>query len=143
MTLGRTASNAIKIKTDGATRAVNCACCSTCPCPLPNEIKGKKFAVTSVSWSSIVEYSIMDACGNFYANTSDGYGISFQYLCPVGPYDWPWIGSIYNGNPSRDPCTKFSTFIFATNPIGTHDVIDDYDYDPRCYGWTLTISEVP
>ena len=32
MTLGRTASNAIKIKTDGTTRAVNCACCAP-PCP--------------------------------------------------------------------------------------------------------------
>ena len=31
MTLGRTASNAIKIKTDGTTRAVNCACCG-CGC---------------------------------------------------------------------------------------------------------------
>lgn len=30
MTLGRTASNAIKIKTDGTTRAVNCACCNPC-----------------------------------------------------------------------------------------------------------------
>ena len=32
MILGRTASNAIKIKTDGTTRAVNCACCNTCGC---------------------------------------------------------------------------------------------------------------
>jgi hypothetical protein len=34
MTLGRTSSGAIKIKTDGGTtRAVECACCSTCrPC---------------------------------------------------------------------------------------------------------------
>lgn len=32
MVLGRTASNAIKIKTDGTTRAVNCACCVP-PCP--------------------------------------------------------------------------------------------------------------
>ena len=32
MTLGRTASNAIKIKTDGTTRAVNCACCVNCGC---------------------------------------------------------------------------------------------------------------
>ena len=31
MTLGRTA-NAIKIKTDGGLRAVNCACCGTCGC---------------------------------------------------------------------------------------------------------------
>lgn len=30
MTLGRTADNKIKIKTDGTTRAVNCACCNPC-----------------------------------------------------------------------------------------------------------------
>jgi hypothetical protein len=171
MILGRTSSGAIKIKTDGGTtRAVECACCSACPCPLPNEIKGKKIAVTSVSWSSIVEYSIMDACGNFYANTSDGYSISFQYLCPVNPYDLPWIGSIYNGGPTGEgnTCNKFSSFIFSVDPSGTHPAIDDYacgspqdypDYDPdtntsamydaclinraTCSDWTLTISEVP
>lgn len=32
MIIGRTASNAIKIKTDGSLRAVNCACCVSCPC---------------------------------------------------------------------------------------------------------------
>ena len=33
MTLGRTADNKIKIKTDGGTtRAVNCACCNPCGC---------------------------------------------------------------------------------------------------------------
>jgi len=31
MTLGRTSSGAIKTKTDGGLRAVNCACCVTCP----------------------------------------------------------------------------------------------------------------
>jgi len=32
MTLGRTSSGAIKIKTDGGLRAVNCACCGCRPC---------------------------------------------------------------------------------------------------------------
>lgn len=32
MTLGRTASGAIKIKTDGGLRAVGCACCGGCGC---------------------------------------------------------------------------------------------------------------
>jgi len=32
MTLGRTASGAIKIKTDGGLRAVECACCGGCGC---------------------------------------------------------------------------------------------------------------
>jgi len=33
MTLGRTADNKIKIKTDGGLRAVNCACCGPCNFP--------------------------------------------------------------------------------------------------------------
>jgi len=32
MVLGRTSSNAIKTKTDGGLRAVECACCGGCPC---------------------------------------------------------------------------------------------------------------
>jgi len=32
MILGRTPAGAIKIKTDGGLRAVNCACCETCGC---------------------------------------------------------------------------------------------------------------
>jgi len=32
MTLGRTSSGAIKIKSDGGLRAVNCACCNPCGC---------------------------------------------------------------------------------------------------------------
>ena len=32
MTLGRTSSGSIKIKTDGGLRAVNCACCGGCGC---------------------------------------------------------------------------------------------------------------
>ena len=148
MTLGRTSTGAIKIKTDSpGLRAVECACCGgTCPCPLPTEIKGKKIAVTAVSWSSILEYGIMDACGIFYANVASGHSIYFQYLCPVNPYDWPWIGSIYNGGPTGDgnPCNLLSTFISNTNPIGTHPVIDDYGPGGSgCDDWTLTISEVP
>ena len=35
MTLGRTSTGAIKIKTDGGLRAVNCACCVVNPCIKP------------------------------------------------------------------------------------------------------------
>lgn len=173
MILGRTPEGAIKTKSDGGLRAVNCACCSTC-CPLPDSIKGKKIAVTSVSWSSIVSFSTMDACGNFSAQTADGYSISFSRanINPPPGCEWDelWIGTVYNGGPRGEgyTCNLFSSFIFAVNPSGTHPVIDDYacgspqdypDYDPdtntsamydacvinsaTCYDWTLTISEVP
>jgi len=40
MILGRTASNAIKIKTDGGLRAVNCACCGPKCYPVPFDPTG-------------------------------------------------------------------------------------------------------
>lgn len=147
MTLGRTASNVIKIKTDGTTRAVNCACCGECPCPLPIEIKGKKFAVTSVSWSTIVSFSTMDVCGNFSAQTADGYSIYLERanIDPPPECTWGelWLGGIYNGGPPGYACNWLSSFIFAVNPSGTHPVTDDYGPpESGCDDWTLTISEV-
>jgi hypothetical protein len=147
MILGRTPEGLIKIKTDGGLRAVNCACCVTC-CPLPNSIKGKKFAVTSVSWSSIVSFSTMDACGNFSAQTADGYSIFIARANTPPPeciWDGLWLGQVYNGGPIPDyPCTLLSSFIYAVNPVGTHPVIDDFGPPASgCDDWTLTISEVP
>jgi hypothetical protein len=41
MILGRTTSNAVKIKTDnGTTRAVNCACCAPVVCPCEGPVEG-------------------------------------------------------------------------------------------------------
>lgn len=56
MTLGRTASNAIKIKTDeegGGLRAVNCACCGPCGCAvsLPQSIRTLADNATAESFS--------------------------------------------------------------------------------------------
>jgi len=147
MTLGLTSTGAIKTKSDSplGLRAVNCACCGTCPCPLPAEINGKKIAVTAVSWSSIVSFSTMDACGIFSAQTADGYSINFQRanINPPPGCEWDelWVGNIYNGGPTGEgnTCNFFSSFIFAVNPVGTHPVVDDYacgspsdypDYDP-------------
>jgi len=149
MILGRTSAGDIKIKTDGGLRAVNCACCVTC-CPLPDSIKGKKFAVTSVSWSSIVSFSTMDACGYFSAQTADGYSINFSRanIDPPPGCEWDelWIGVVYNGGPIGDgnPCNLLSSFIYAVNPSGTHPVYDDYGpAGSGCDDWTLTISEMP
>ena len=62
MTLGRTASNAIKIKTDGGLRAVNCACCGGCGCSLTipeslrdvfdNATSATLFGYPSLDWMS-------------------------------------------------------------------------------------------
>ena len=70
MTLGRTASNAIKIKTDGSLRAVECACCVQ-PCP---EITTDYTIITKEM------YDALRAGGNFYAsgNGSEYTGCSFS-----------------------------------------------------------------
>jgi hypothetical protein len=75
MTLGRTASNAIKIKTDGGTtRAVNCACCV----PL--------------------------VCGCMYAPSNLITTIESATNVSVNGISKPWDGSFafYNGNPPTD-----------------------------------------
>ena len=70
MTLGRTASNAIKIKTDGTTRAVNCACCGGCSITEAqfNAIRyGGTTNIAAPYQTTFVqdyEYSFFDAEGN-------------------------------------------------------------------------------
>ena len=53
MTLGLTSSGAVKIKTDGTTRAVNCACCGECGCAvsLPQSIRTLADNATAESFS--------------------------------------------------------------------------------------------
>ena len=167
MTLGRTASNAIKIKTDGGTtRAVECACCENCSCPDGGAwvapIDGV-FQITAASWGGVSGATLSDGCGNFSANAG-GYSINFKWAC--GGY---WFASIYNGGPIGDgnPCNLLSSFIFAASPVGTHSVADDYgcgspsiypDFDAEnntsalyencaaesanCSDWSVTISDV-
>jgi hypothetical protein len=58
MTLGRTSSNAIKIKTDGGLRAVECACCGggggSCGCsPMSAAVKDAIASATQVTVNSI------------------------------------------------------------------------------------------
>ena len=56
MTLGRTASNAIKIKTDGTIRAVNCACCvgEACACIFVSDsLKSQIESATTVTGQGV------------------------------------------------------------------------------------------
>jgi len=79
MILGRTASNAIKIKTDiagGGLRAVECACCCGCLTSIPSELltimrnatTGTCNGAAPVYWTSQDGgfYGIWNVNGNFY-----------------------------------------------------------------------------
>jgi hypothetical protein len=76
MTLGRTSSGAIKIKTDGGLRAVGCACCNPCGCR---------------------NISIPEPLRTVFANATSviigGQPLSFYYQDPVAGY---WEGEVFD-----------------------------------------------
>jgi len=70
MTLGRTASNAIKIKTDGTTRAVNCACCVNCGCAnVPATLKAIIESATQITVNGV-----SDAWDGTHSQKMAGFG---------------------------------------------------------------------
>ena len=105
MTLGRTPSGAIKTKSDGGLRAVNCACCETCPCsPPPGRFRIESaemqtpynipfsFPLTITYRSDYDEYdpcgglyAIAAEIGEFYINWDCGYELWVGNAGP-GPY---------------------------------------------------------
>ena len=98
MTLGLTSSGAVKIKTDGGLRAVNCACCETCPCsPPPGRFRIESaemqtpynipfsFPLTITYRSDYDEY---DPCGYFYAIAAEIGEFYIFWDC----VDEEWVG---------------------------------------------------
>jgi hypothetical protein len=108
MTLGRTSSGAIKLKTDeagGGLRAVECACCGGCGCAVSFPLDDN---FTQVSGS--FEYSILDGFQTYnYGGTFSGPWVTEispefgEYKTILGefgtgfvvPYPQPADGSIY------------------------------------------------
>ena len=124
MTLGRTA-NAIKIKTDGGLRAVNCACCGPCE-------------------KSCVNASLKKILNNATSGTVNGLENTFFYF--NGPNSWfaLWFialdfGTILYSTLYDDGCFTFEAegtgFGYLTTgtikcppPFG-----DDYTYEEKTY----------
>ena len=65
MTLGLTSSGAVKIKTDGGLRAVNCACCNTCGCGVAVPSSLREFA-DNATRSSISIFGVSPSTFNAY-----------------------------------------------------------------------------
>ena len=144
MTLGRTSSNAIKIKTDGGLRAVNCACCvppSPCNCNPPLTVK-YKFTGT---FSPIIGEQAWSSCGLLVAKTASGHDISASRRCTDGVSpDWfdGWDIRAIGGSDFR--CANLMNLVFGPSPVGTHILFGNFCFDPNdcpCRDWTLTIAE--
>ena len=92
MILGRTADNKIKIKTDGTTRAVNCACCvPPVVCTEYDELPGIGYHQISAGMAS----TLLSA--NIYADlsaSSPTNSASFQNVLFSGPSQ-PYPGLCY------------------------------------------------
>ena len=76
MILGRTPSGAIKIKKDGGLRAVNCACCNTCPCAItiPQALR-ELVANATIDTVTIQGYS----ADSFIPDYNAGFGFDGWY----------------------------------------------------------------
>lgn len=145
MTLGRSSSGAIKIKTDeagGGLRAVECGCCAPpCNCNPPLTVK-YKFTDT---FSPIIGEQSWSSCGLLVARTASGHSISANRRCTNGVSpDWfdGWDIRALGG--SDFECANLIAFVFGLSPVGTHALFGNYcnPGDPcPCDGWTLTIVE--
>ena len=156
MTLGRTSSGAIKIKTDeagGGLRAVECACCSSCNCNPPLTVKYK---VTGISFGSIAIEQFWSACGILIANASTGHYITAERKCTNGTIPYWFDGwEIYVRGGPTFVCSNLAAFVFSSSPVGTHELYGGNCWDPEvdcpCGDhlnggnnsprWTLTIEE--
>tara|TARA_R110000868_G_scaffold97756_1_gene268939 strand:+ start:63 stop:656 length:594 start_codon:yes stop_codon:yes gene_type:complete len=108
MTLGRTADNAIKIKTDNdTTRAVNCACCGVCGC----------FEVKPINPPSDPNFTkkLLGTDLASFTNISVSFSIVVNGIPFSGGYSGSWVtptGCI--GNPPLK-----AQDIYADPPLGT------------------------
>ena len=143
MTLGRTASNAIKIKTDGTTRAVECACCAP-PCECPDSpwspfvppIDGT-FEV-SASWSSTVYQFPYNKCGIVQAVLADGTDLSVIWQC-----SGRWNIYALNFDPNLPNCCQnLFGAVFDLSPVGTFQLFGCFPSEPACENRFVTITEV-
>ena len=134
MPLGRTA-NAIKIKTDGGLRAVECACCSTCP---PVCINGRLVSEYIPDSCYYVDF-IVDPCCNDEGGTDYCYTIQItkkedgtwelnglNFCVPIAPL-FHYIGVIGTG-----------TSIATATWTGWED---QYGYDGEIHDPTSFFSE--
>ena len=84
MTLGRTPTGAIKIKTDGGLRAVGCACCEmcdqTCSCSPFCGFTQIKVTPAPPNWPT--SFIIFDGCN------------SGGFFCDIFSWNYPTIGAV-------------------------------------------------
>lgn len=92
MTLGLTSSGAIKIKTDGGLRAVNCACCNPCGCG-----------------GSSVNAILKEVLDNATSGTANGDSSSYWYV--YGPNYWDAFWQI----PIYDPSLGYGNIFYSAS----------------------------
>ena len=119
MTLGRTADNKIKIKTDnGGLRAVNCACCGGCGCgiSIPQELR--------------------ELVANATISTVTMYGYSPKYLDQLA--NNTWIGYWYDPDPEGTEELANATFSYdiATGCLSQYFDLITWIPQPPVYGPT-------
>jgi hypothetical protein len=155
MTLGRSSTGAIKIKTDSpGLRAVECACCVECNCS--NRPTGK-FKFISTSFSPIVYQDTVEQCVELYpgdpnpiiyhafAALANGGAMTLVWRNCSGDNWMNWEVTLYNFSGSVSyQCSNMLAFTSSIDPTGTHQFYGCFSYEPgycdECDDWTVTIG---
>jgi hypothetical protein len=134
MTLGRTASNAIKIKTDGGLRAVNCACCGTCGCYSLSIPSALRSLFENANLSNLSAFGVSPAFfGYLQAEFSGGIAndiwyADFTYNLPeIYPIFYLGMGFYYQKSTG---CLSMGSGGPPFDRIEGYTPGDYYDYDP-------------
>jgi hypothetical protein len=128
--LGRTPEGLIKIKKDDPLdlRAVNCACCNTCPCVPP----AGRWRIEAGSFTSPVypnlqltitersDYNEYDPCGFFYAYTAEGFDLIIYWDCEQGGF---WGG--YSNIPA-----EYYVSLCGNNQMSGNTTAEQFYIDP-------------
>ena len=117
MTIGRTASNAIKIKTDGGLRAVECACCGGCGCGiqvpqnLRTLVQGGSFTMYGVS-PDYITFEDDYWFAEFYPESGNFYAAGIRYFFETGCLGkFLLFIEFRNGDECMDgPCSGYGQF---------------------------------
>ena len=135
MILGRTPAGAIKTKSDGGLRAVNCACCNTCPCALT------------------IPQALRELVANATIDTVTILGYSADFFYPDYPDVGSWYAGFYNAPEEVDfaatleyngttGCLISGYFSYDGTGVGSFgdgQFCEDQEYNPTQNG-TFTIN---
>jgi hypothetical protein len=132
MTLGLTSSGAVKIKTDGGLRAVNCACCGVCDCDVVRSTATPELIELLQNATGATLNGIAAGSFDFYSNdpeTNPDWPISWQasWCFNIDDCSKHFLYAQWNGWETDPTSDSYKCFImFGVRDSDPPQMIDDF-----------------